>query len=146
MVWTGSNWLRIETSGGLLWTRWWTFGFHNIFGSSWVSPHVAASEEGLSSMKLVNQLVTVCIFSSLSTEQNTRWIWSTQLNVIRVLTASVTVHHPSDRPLPPRRVSVIIHVRGWVHPRASVWVQGLGLLKNQMTSTGIKPATFRLVA
>jgi hypothetical protein len=26
-IWTGSNWLRIGTSGGLLWTQWWTFGF-----------------------------------------------------------------------------------------------------------------------
>jgi hypothetical protein len=30
MVWTGSNWLRIGTSGGLLRTRWWTFGFLKI--------------------------------------------------------------------------------------------------------------------
>jgi hypothetical protein len=27
-VWSGLIWLRIGTSGGLLWTRWWTFGFH----------------------------------------------------------------------------------------------------------------------
>jgi hypothetical protein len=26
-VWIGSNWLRIGTGGGLLWIRWWTFGF-----------------------------------------------------------------------------------------------------------------------
>jgi hypothetical protein len=26
-VWSGFTWLRIETGGGLLWTRWWTFGF-----------------------------------------------------------------------------------------------------------------------
>jgi hypothetical protein len=30
LVWTGSNWLRIGTSGGLLWTLWWTFGFLKI--------------------------------------------------------------------------------------------------------------------
>jgi hypothetical protein len=30
MVWTGLNWLRIGTSGGLLWTRWWIFGFLKI--------------------------------------------------------------------------------------------------------------------
>jgi hypothetical protein len=30
MVGTGSNWLRIGTSGGLLWTGWWTFGFFKI--------------------------------------------------------------------------------------------------------------------
>jgi hypothetical protein len=33
MVWTGSNWLRIGTSGGLLWTRWWIFGFLKMSGN-----------------------------------------------------------------------------------------------------------------
>ena len=35
-AYTGSIWLRIETGGGLLWIRWWTFGFHKIRGISWV--------------------------------------------------------------------------------------------------------------
>jgi hypothetical protein len=26
-VWIGFDWLRIGTCGGLLWVRWWTFGF-----------------------------------------------------------------------------------------------------------------------
>jgi hypothetical protein len=26
-VWSGFTWLRIGNSGGLLWARWWTFGF-----------------------------------------------------------------------------------------------------------------------
>jgi hypothetical protein len=37
---TGFNWLRIGSSGGLLWTRWWTFGFHTKVGYfliSWVT-------------------------------------------------------------------------------------------------------------
>jgi hypothetical protein len=25
--WCGFNWLKIEVGGGLLWMRWWTFGF-----------------------------------------------------------------------------------------------------------------------
>jgi hypothetical protein len=25
--WIGFDWLRIATGGGLLWVRWWTFGF-----------------------------------------------------------------------------------------------------------------------
>jgi hypothetical protein len=50
---TGSIWLRIGTSGGLLWTRRWTFGFHKMLGSSWVAAQLAASQDGLSSMKLV---------------------------------------------------------------------------------------------
>jgi hypothetical protein len=36
---------------------------------------------------------------------------------------------------------VFISVRGWVHPRAIVRLEGLGKLKNPMISTGIKPAT-----
>jgi hypothetical protein len=47
MVWTGSIWLRIRINGGLLWTRYWTFGFHKMLGSSWVAAQVAASKEGL---------------------------------------------------------------------------------------------------
>jgi hypothetical protein len=29
---TGFGWLRIGSSGGLLWIRWWTFGFHKKAG------------------------------------------------------------------------------------------------------------------
>jgi hypothetical protein len=50
MVWIGLIWLRIGTSGGLLWKRWWTFWFHKMLGSSWVAAQLAASQEGLSSM------------------------------------------------------------------------------------------------
>jgi len=32
---TGFGWLRIESSGGLLWTRWWTFGFRKKAGYFW---------------------------------------------------------------------------------------------------------------
>jgi hypothetical protein len=39
------------------------------------------------------------------------------------------------------------HVRGWVDTRAIGWLEGLGQLKkNTMTSSGIEPRTFRLVA
>jgi hypothetical protein len=37
---TGFSWLRIGSSGGLVWTRWWTFGFHKKAGcflTSWVT-------------------------------------------------------------------------------------------------------------
>jgi hypothetical protein len=50
VVWTGLTWLRIGTSGGLLWTRYWTFWFHKMLGSSWVAAQLAASQEELSSM------------------------------------------------------------------------------------------------
>jgi hypothetical protein len=36
-VWTGCIWLRIGTSGGLLWTRWWAFGFHKMRIISWLA-------------------------------------------------------------------------------------------------------------
>jgi hypothetical protein len=49
MVWTVSD---SGTSGGLLWTRWWTFGFHKMMGSSWVAAQLAASQEGLSSVSM----------------------------------------------------------------------------------------------
>jgi hypothetical protein len=35
-VWTGSSWLRIGTGGGHLWMRKWTFGFHKMWGISWL--------------------------------------------------------------------------------------------------------------
>jgi hypothetical protein len=49
-------WLRIGTSGGLLWTRYWTFVFHKMLGSSWVAVQFASPEEGRSSLSLVNVL------------------------------------------------------------------------------------------
>jgi hypothetical protein len=36
-MWIGFIWLRIGACGGLLWTRWWTFGFHKIRGISWLA-------------------------------------------------------------------------------------------------------------
>jgi hypothetical protein len=51
MVWSGLVWLRIGASGGLLWTRWWTFRFHKMLGSSWVAAHLDASQEGISCVR-----------------------------------------------------------------------------------------------
>jgi hypothetical protein len=50
MGWIGLIWLRVGAGGGLLWTRYWTFGFHKILESSWVAAQLAGFQEGLSSM------------------------------------------------------------------------------------------------
>jgi hypothetical protein len=46
-VWLGFDWLRIGTSGGLLWVRWWTFGFlrHRVSLSMSSGPHNSAYED-----------------------------------------------------------------------------------------------------
>jgi hypothetical protein len=52
----------------------------------------------------------------------------------------------AGRPLPPGRFLVLISLRRRVEPRAIVQLKGLGQLKNRITSSGMEPATFRLVA
>jgi hypothetical protein len=47
---------------------------------------------------------------------------------------------------PPGRFLVLIYVRGWVDSRDIVQLEGLGQSKNPMTSSGIEPSTFWLVA
>jgi hypothetical protein len=50
------------------------------------------------------------------------------------------------RPLPPGRFLALIAVRGCIYPRAIVRLEGLDQLQTPMTSSGIEPAAFRLVA
>jgi hypothetical protein len=50
----------------------------------------------------------------------------------------------AGHPLPLGRLLVLISVKGWVDTRAIVRLEGLGQLKNTMTSSGIERETFRL--
>jgi hypothetical protein len=52
----------------------------------------------------------------------------------------------SGRPLPPGRFLLLISVRGWVNPSVIGRLEGIDQLKIPITSSGIEPATFRLVA
>jgi len=36
-MWTGFMWPRIGSTGGFLWARSWSFGFHNRRGISWLA-------------------------------------------------------------------------------------------------------------
>ena len=54
-IWTGSGWIRIETGGGRLWVRWWTFGFREMRGISWLAANQLASREGLCTMEWVSK-------------------------------------------------------------------------------------------
>jgi hypothetical protein len=52
----------------------------------------------------------------------------------------------SGRPLSTGRFLVLNYIRDWVEPRAIVRLEGLLQLKNPITSSGMEPVTFRLVA
>jgi hypothetical protein len=41
---------------------------------------------------------------------------------------------------------VITSIRGWIDPKAIMWLEGLCKWKNSVTPSGIKPMTFRFVA
>jgi len=56
-VCTGFNWLRIWTSGGLLWTRWYTFAFHRRRLMSWPDERLSSSQGRFCSMELFNELL-----------------------------------------------------------------------------------------
>jgi hypothetical protein len=44
-AWTGLIWLRTGTCGRHLLMQWWTFGFHKMWGISWLAENGLASQE-----------------------------------------------------------------------------------------------------
>jgi hypothetical protein len=48
-------------------------------------------------------------------------------------------------PFTPRKVPVLISIRGWVDPRAIVQMEELGQMKSPMTSSVFEPTSFRFV-
>jgi len=54
-------WLRMGTGGGILWKRHWAFGFHKMCGVSWLAENVLASQESLSSVRLVSAFGNYCM-------------------------------------------------------------------------------------
>jgi hypothetical protein len=54
VMWTGLVWLRIGTGGELLWSRYWTFRFHNMLGHHPMAQYLVASRVVLSSIELVS--------------------------------------------------------------------------------------------
>ena len=50
-IWTRLGWPRIETGGVRLWVWWWTFGFREMRGISWLAVSQSAAQEGLCTME-----------------------------------------------------------------------------------------------
>jgi hypothetical protein len=61
-VWIGLGWLRIETVGGHLWMRQWNFGFHKMWGISWLCTNWLASQGG-SCFRVLDTAVGLYLFS-----------------------------------------------------------------------------------
>ena len=53
-IWTGLGWPRIGTGGVRLLVRWWTFGFREMRGISWLAASQLASQEGLCTVEWVS--------------------------------------------------------------------------------------------
>ena len=54
-IWTGLVWPSIGTGGWRFWVRWWTFGFCEMRGISWLAANQLASQEGLCTMEWVSK-------------------------------------------------------------------------------------------
>jgi len=108
----------------------------------WVHPRAIVRPEGLCQWKKVK------VKQSHYTPGQALRVpggWSSQISRQSAHESSKVVSPTHRPPLPQETFLVLISVRGWVHPRAVVWPEGLCQWKTPTPPSGIEPATFRLV-
>jgi hypothetical protein len=69
-MWTGFLWLWIGPSGGLLWTKQWTFVLHKRWEICRIAERLLAPQEGICSMELVISPIYILILFSHLRLQN----------------------------------------------------------------------------
>jgi hypothetical protein len=100
---TGFGWLRIGSGGGLLWTRWWTFGFRKKTGyflMSWVTISFSNNilHHGVS--EWVSEWVSKCLCTAFSRTFPSTWtVWGNVLTFAVSINANVWVgfHNAANR-------------------------------------------------
>jgi hypothetical protein len=145
MVGIGSIWLRIGTGGRLMWTRWWTSGFHKMQGSSRVAAQLAASQEGLSSMSEWGVGIQVYLMSDRSGQQivilTTTWWWR------RIQWPRGLRHEPSSpvRTLGPWfRIPLDAWMSVCVYSVCVVLCVGSGFVTGWAPVQGVQPTVYRI--
>ena len=88
-VWTWLIWLRIETGGGHLWMRQWTFRFHKKWRISWLAESQFTFQEGLCSMGWVSERVSEWVSDWASEWASLMW----NSNKITTLSSHNSIHN-----------------------------------------------------